>query len=235
MLPATVNARPPEAAATIAGAYAAHQARTNRGNTAYTQAAKTFLDRFPHVQDWAERPLNERLSASQSLRPFLTFLILTRRLQPGYDYLLGRKFSNIWREIGGTALEDDLTRYVAAAREQGYSERVSSAMASQIVLRLLVGSGRPLNDLTPSDFDDLALAGAARQQRTGVSWRHYQDTTPGAWQVLFHLGILPGPASSSHRLPTTERLVSVPEPLRDALVRYLNRKKSPASRRRSAA
>ena len=224
MLPATVNAPHPETAASIAGAYAAHQARTHRGNTAYAQAAKTFLARFPGIQDWADRPLDERLSVNPSLRPFLTFLILTRRLQPGYDYLLGRKFSSIWREFGGTPLENDLTRFVVAAREQGYSERVTSAMASQIVLRLLVGSGRPLDELTPSDFDDLALAGAARQKRTGVSWRHYRDSMPGAWQVLFHLGIVQDPASSSHRLSTAERLATVPEPLRDALVRYLYRK-----------
>jgi integrase len=224
MLPATVNAPRRETAASIAGAYVAHQARTHRGNTAYAQAAKTFLARFPHVQDWANRPLEECLSASPSLRPFLTFLILTRRLQPSYDYLLGRKFSSIWRDLGGTPLEDDLTRFVAAAREQGYSERVTSAMASQVILRLLVGSGRSLNDLTSLDFDDLAAAGAARQQRTGVSWRHYRDSMPASWQVLFHLGILPGPFSSNHRLSTAERLVSVPEPLRDALVRYLHRK-----------
>jgi integrase len=224
MLPAPVNAPHAESTASIAGAYAAHLARTHRGNTAYTQAAKTFLARFPGIQDWADRPLAERLSVNQSLRPFLTFLILTRRLQPGYDYLLGRKFSSIWRDLGGTPLEEDLTRFIAAAREQGYSERVTSAMASQIVLRLLVGSGRPLNELTPRDFDDLAFAGVAREQRTGASWRHYRDTMPATRQVLFHLGILHDSVSSTHRLPTTERLVTVPEPLRDALVRYLNRK-----------
>ncbi|GAA1228336.1 tyrosine-type recombinase/integrase [Rhodoglobus aureus] len=224
MLPAPVNAPHAESTASIAGACAAHLARTHRGNTAYTQAAKTFLARFPGIQDWADRPLDERLSVNQSLRPFLTFPILTRRLQPGYDYLLARKFSSIWRDLGGTPLEDDLTRFVAAAREQGYSERVTSAMASQIVLRLLVGSGRPLNELTPRDFDDLALAGVAREQRTGARWRHYRDTMPATRQVLFHLGIVHDSASSTHRLPTTERLVTVPEPLRDALVRYLNRK-----------
>ena len=186
MLLATVNAPRPETTASIAGAYAAHQARTHRGNTAYAQAVKTFLARFPDVQDWADRPLEERLGVNPALRPFLTFLILTWRLQPGYDYLLGRKFSSIWRD--------------------------------------LVGSGRTLNDLTPADFDDLTAACVARQECTGMGWQHYRDSMPGAWQVLFHLSILRDPASASHRLSTAERLASVPEPLRDALVRYLYRK-----------
>ena len=68
MLLATVNAPPPETAASITGAYTAHQARTHRGNSAYAQAAKTFLARFPDVQDWTDRPLEERLGVNSSLR-----------------------------------------------------------------------------------------------------------------------------------------------------------------------
>ncbi|WP_241977219.1 hypothetical protein [Cryobacterium sp. Sr8] len=68
-----------------------HQPR----QTAYTQAAKTFLDRFPHVQDWAERPLNERRSASQSLRPFLT---LTQKVDS-----TGRRNTSIMEVSDGSA------------------------------------------------------------------------------------------------------------------------------------
>lgn len=224
MLPAIVNAPLNETPSEMAAAYAVHLALTGRGNTAYTQAAKTFLARWPNVQDWADRPLELRLAVNPSLRPLLTFLMLSRRLKPGYDYLLSRKFSSLWRELEGSEIEDDLKRFLAAARVQGFSERVVSSVASQIIYRLLIGTGRSLEEITSGDFDDLSAACIARQDRTGQGWRHYQDAMPAARQILFHLGILAEPSSSSNWLPTAERLTRVPEPLRGMLARYLDRK-----------
>jgi integrase len=234
MLPATVNAAPTEASSAqarsvespsqIRDAYRAYLARSGRGNSAYTQAAKTFLSRWPHVQDWADIPLPARISANQSLRPFLTFLMLTRRLRPGYDYLVSRKFSSIWRDYTGTDIEDDLTRFMTAARVQGFSERVVSAVTSQVIYRLLVQTGHSLDALTSADFDNLTAACIDRHDRTGQGWRHYQDSMPAGRQILFHLGILAEPSSSAHWLPTSERLARVPEPLRGTLTRYLDRK-----------
>lgn len=224
MLPELVNAPLNETPAEIAAAYTAHLALTGRGNTAYTQAAKTFLGRWPHVQDWADKPLELRLAVNPSLRPFLTFLMVSRRLQPGYDYLLSRKFSSLWRDVGGSALESDLQRFMMAARVQGFSARVVSAVASQVICRLLIGTGRTLDELTGEDFDELTAACIAREDRTGQGWRHYQDSMPAARQILFHLGILAEPASSSNWLPTAERLTRVPEPMRGTLTRYLDRK-----------
>ena len=205
-------------------AYAGHLALTGRGNTAYTQAAKTFLTRWPNVQDWAESPLELRLAVNPSLRPLLTFLIVSRRLNPGYDYLLSRKFSSLWRELEGSDIEGDLTRFLAAARVQGFSEWVISSVASQIIYRLLIETGRSLEEITSGDFDDLSAACIARYDRTGQGWRHYQVAMPAARQILFHLGILAEPSSSPNRLPTAERLTRVPEPLRGMLTRYLDRK-----------
>ncbi len=205
-------------------AYAAHLALTGRGNTAYTQAAKTFLARWPNVQDWAERPLELRLAVNPSLHPLLTFLMVSRRLKPGYDYLLSRKFSSLWRELEGSEIEGDLTRFLAAARVQGFSERVVSSVASQIIYRLLIETGRSLEEITSGDFDDLRAACIARQDRTGQGWRHYHNAMPAAHQILFHLGILAEPSSSPNWLPTAERLTRVPEPLRGVLARYLDRK-----------
>lgn len=235
MRPETVNSSSPpddwaasearqESSAVIAAAYASHLTFTNRGNTAYTSAAKTFLIRFPDIQSWAAQPLDVQFAAGSSLRPFLTFLMVSRRLRPDYDYLLGRKFSSIFREIRGTVLESDLDRFTTAAREQGFSSRVTAQMASQIVLRLLLGSQRPLNELTTGDLDELTAACDARDVRTGASTRHYRGQMSAAWQVLFHLGIAHSPTVTSHRLSMEERLASVADPFRDAIARYLLRK-----------
>src|SRR3954469_3014585 len=82
--------------ADLHAAYLNHLARTGRGNSAYWQAARTFFRRWPAPRRWAEQPLAARLSAGSATRPIITFLMLQRVLQPGYDYLLERKLSSVW-------------------------------------------------------------------------------------------------------------------------------------------
>ncbi len=214
-----------ESPASVLAAYSAHQSLTGRGNTAYDTAARTFLRRWPQVQDWADVPLDRQLAANQSTRPFVTFLMVSRRLRPGYDYLLARKLSSFWRDLQGSALQADLDRFVAAARELGFSERVGSAIASQVIARLLIQTGRSLDQLSGADFDDLAAAGKQRERRTGRTWRHYLGTCHSARQVLFHLGILDSPNPPlALPLSLAQRMVDVHDPLREAFVGYLQRK-----------
>jgi site-specific recombinase XerD len=230
---ATVNAPGPdrdaerdvESPASVLAAYAAHQSLTGRGNTAYDTAARAFLRRWPDVQGWAEEPLDRQLAANGATRPFITFLMVSRRLRPGYDYLLARKLSSFWRDLTGSALHADLDRFVNAAAELGFTQRVGSAIASQVIARLLIHTGRDLDQLTPTDFEDLAAAGKQREQRTGRPWRHYRVTCHSARQVLFHLAILDSPnPPATVPLSLTQRMADVPEPLRAAFVSYLERK-----------
>jgi hypothetical protein len=80
-------------------AYLDYLRRTGRGNTAYSSAARTFFNRWPNPRQWAAEPLQVRLSAGAATLPIITFLMLHQGLRPGYDYLLERKLSSIWREI----------------------------------------------------------------------------------------------------------------------------------------
>jgi hypothetical protein len=129
-----------ETPASVLAAYIAHQSLTGRGNTSSESAARSFLRRWPHVQDWAAVPLDRQLAANSATRPFITFLMVSRRLRPGYDYLLARKLSSFWRDLEGSALQPDLDRFVCAAGELGFSERQGSAVASQVIARLLIRS-----------------------------------------------------------------------------------------------
>lgn len=225
MLPVTVNAPAAEPPARVLAAYAAHLAVTGRGNIVYDRAARAFLRRWPHVHAWADLPVNRQIAANSATRPFITFLMVSRRLRPGYDYLLARKLSSFWRDLSGSALQPDLDRFVAAALELGFSERQASAVASQVIARLLIQTGRGLGELTEADFTDLASAGKARQDRTGRTWKHYRGACHTARQVLFHLGALESPAPPAQiPLPLEDRMIDVPEPLREAFVDYLRRK-----------
>src|ERR1700751_4970404 len=93
-------------------AYLDYLTRTGRGNTSYWQAARVFFRRWPDARDWAAEPLETRLSAGSATRPIITFLMLHRVLQPGYDYLLERKLSSIWRELKDCPLGPDLDRFM---------------------------------------------------------------------------------------------------------------------------
>lgn len=225
MLPAHDYAPAPETPADIYAAYLVHLQRRDRGNTAYAQAARSFLRRWPQVQAWADIPLHMQLAANCSTRPFITFLMVSRRLQPGYDYLVSRKLCSLWHELTDSCLQPDLDRFMTAALELGFSERVSSAIGSQIIARLLIQTGRPLSDLRDSDLQELLHACDVRQARTGRGAKHYRSTTHSAHQILFHLGILDTqtpPAVTA--LSLEERMAEVPVALRPAFVAYLNRK-----------
>ena len=65
-----------------------------------------------------------------------------------------------------------------AAGELGFSERMASGVASQVIARLLIETGRGLDELTEADLTDLALACQQRQERTGRGWRHYRGAAP---------------------------------------------------------
>lgn len=226
MLLATVNAltisdtfETPEQ---VVDAYQAHQSHTGRGNTAFTQAARVFMRSWPHPQDWADEDLDVQLSANSATRPFITFLLVTGRLNPGWDYMVNRKFSSLWRDVPGTDIGADLTQFIEAAKGCGYSERVASAMASQVMARVLFATGKPLARITHDDFDALFAAGIRRQQNTGRTWKHYRTAATGTKTVLFHMGFLPAlPQPSQQPWPFTRRLEAVPEPMHSMLVRYL--------------
>lgn len=214
-----------EPPAVLLAAYRTHQGRTGRGNSAYATAARSFLRRWPDVRQWEEEHLDVQLGANAVTRPFITFLLVTGRLHPGWDYLVHRKFSSIWRDLPGTVIGEDLEEFITAARTAGYSQRVSSAMASQVMARLLFATGRPLHQITDADFDALAAAGVARQADTGRTWKHYRATAKATRTVLFHMGVLPAlPAPTQQRWPFSRRVEGVPEPMGSILVRYLQAK-----------
>ena len=172
MPPAPANATPcPEHIlqypAQVLAAYRAHQGMTGRGNSSFTYHAKVFLRRWPQVRAWQAEPLGVQLSANSGTRPFITFLLVTGRLHPGWEYLVHRKFSAIWRDLPGTLIGADVQEFITAARRAGYTERVASAMASQVTARVLFATGKRLTELTHDDFDALAAAGLAREHATG--------------------------------------------------------------------
>jgi integrase len=220
--PASASSRAPE----LVSAYAAYLRATGRANRVYPSAAQRFFAAWPDPALWATEPLAVRLAADRNVRPLLTFLMLHGHLRPGYDYLVCRKLPSLWRELPESPLAGDLERFLAAAAELGFSQRVRSGIGSQVVARLLIQSGRPLQALAASDLEALAAALREREARTGRGWRHYRGALHAARAVLYHLGVLDEPPAhplERLRQRLERRLAAVPPALRPSFVAYLER------------
>jgi integrase len=216
-------------------AYLSHLAATGRGNLSYERAARRFLRAWPDPQDWAATPLPQRLAADSATRPVITFLMLHGRLRPGYDYLLSRKLSPIWREIRTSPLRAGIDRFLEGAEQLGFTARTRLATGSQVPARLLIQTGRPITALTLEDLEEFGAACRRREQATGVSHRHYLSSISTAHMVLFHLGVLDSPPRSGGPVPYQERLAEVAAPLRAELVGYLERKRATCDRKTVSA
>lgn len=219
----------------LLAAYLSHLAETGRGNVPYERAARRFFDTWPDPEAWVKLPLAERLTADSATRPVITFLMLHRGLRPGYDYLLSRKLSPIWRELQTSPLRAEIDQFLDEAEQLGFTARTRLATGSQVPARLLIQTGKPMNALTIDDLDEFAAACHARQVGTGKSHRHYLSAISTTRMVLFHLGVLETPPHSGGPVPFEERLAEVAAPLRGELIGYLERKRATCERKTVSA
>ena len=167
------------------------------GNTAFFSGAGSFLVRWPDPPAWAGEPLGVRLGANSSTRPFLTFLMLTGYLHPGYDYLLARKMTSLLREASASPLADQLAHFLAGAAELGYSQRVRTGMASQVLMRLLIQTGRGLGELTEADIAEFEAAIGEHERAQGRPYKHYRTALFASRTVIYHLGGAVTPAAKA--------------------------------------
>ena len=153
------------------------------------------------------------------------FLMIHRSLRPGWDWLVERKLSSFWREIVGSPLEADMARFMDAAVTIGFTRIQAMRVASQSIGRVLLQTGRRLDDVTVADLDALADACRQRQAATGQGWGHYRAAINAAHRVLFHLDVTdtPPPASQTPK-SFDDRVADTSALLRPAFVAYLERK-----------
>ena len=172
----------------LLGGYQAALAARGAGNKSFLCAARSFLARWPDPQAWAAEPLAVRLSASNSAKPFLNYLMLSGQLRPGYDYLLERRLPAALREAADGPPGQDRARFLAAAAELGYQPRVAAGLCSQISMRLLIQAGRTLTELADADIAAFDAAITAREAARGRPLKHYRDALYTTRTVLYHMG-----------------------------------------------
>jgi site-specific recombinase XerD len=225
-MPPVKTTVPPQAAG-IYDAYLACLAARGVGNKTFDSGARCFLARYPDPQAWAGLPLAARLAGTRpQLQPLLNFLMLHRHLRPGYDYLLERKLTVILREAAASPLGADLARFLAGAEALGYSLRPRTGMASEVAIRMLIQTGRPLGELTDADFDEFGQAITEREARLGRALKHYHHAAYASRAVVYHLGAPAEPApkrSTLGRWSWERHLDGVSPQVRRPMTAYLER------------
>ena len=204
--------------------YLAALAARGAGNRAFLGAARAFLARWPDPQRWAEQPLPVRLSAGSSVRPLLNYLMLAGYLRPGYDYLLERKLPAILREAKTSPLAADLTRFLSATTELGYTAKVAAGLASQVAVRMMIQTGRSLRELNDADFAEFDAAITARERAHRRTLKHYHVALNATRTVLHHLDgqVAAAVHNTAHlRWPWRRHFAGVPTEVADSLVAYL--------------
>jgi site-specific recombinase XerD len=220
------TAVPPQAAP-LYDAYRRWLAARRAVSQPLDSGARCFLARFPDPQGWAGLPLAALLAGTRPhLRPLLNFLMLHGHLRPGYDYLLERKLGAILREAPASPLGPDLKRFLAGAEALGYSAGLRTGMASEVAVRVLIQTGRPLRELTDADFTEFAGAVTRREARLGRALTHYHQALYASRAVIYHLGAPAGPAprrSAPGRWSWDRHLAGASPQVRQPIAAYLER------------
>lgn len=215
-------ARVPGAAGLVA-AYDRWLEAGGRGSRCYHDGAWAFLGRWPDPAAFTAEPLAVQLALGSAQRPFVTFLMLTGRLRPGYNYLAHRKIGGLIADGRRSVFAAGLARFTTAATDLDYGGHIVKRSAERVVLRLLIQTGRPLSGLTAADLEELAAAfrRCAEAKTNRRSWANDRSLVYAAHRVLFHLGILHAPPEdprSRHGL--AGRCSGVGEPLRALFLGY---------------
>lgn len=130
-------------------------------------------------------------------------LVLTRRLRPGYGYLAHRKIGGLLVQARRGVFAGDIARFATAATDLDYGGHIVKRTAERVVLRLLIQTGRPLDEVVVAEVDELAAAFRRRAEVKGnrSNWVNDRSLVYAAHRVLFHLGVLDTPPEDPRRRP----------------------------------
>ncbi len=152
--------------------------------------------------------------------------MLHQGLRPGYDYLLERKLSSIWREVKDSPLSVDLDRFMAAAADLGFTDRVRFATGSQSRSGCSSKPASAWNSSPLLIWPNSPPPARTGSRRTAKRHHHYLSAASNAQRVLFHLGVLDELPRGGGPAPFAERLAQVQPPIRATMISYLDRKRA---------
>ncbi|MEV8057194.1 site-specific integrase [Streptomyces antimycoticus] len=152
-------------------------------------------------------------------------LLLTRVVLPSHDFLASYNSLTLFRDVWRTIQPEVFDRVIRQAREDGMAERRMNE-GLNVLSKLVLRTGRDLEQLTAEDFEDFRHWGL---RRNGLL---PHGMYPG-WDLLRGVGILPKDVTykafqHQGQRPTGElvdRYRLRCKPVRDVLVRYLDERR----------
>ncbi|KAF0957016.1 tyrosine-type recombinase/integrase [Rhodococcus sp. T7] len=166
---------------------------TDSSATTRRRQARAFFARFGDPADWQRASLVDQLAAEPECGRFVAWLIVTGRVRPSPDYLLGCR-GNL-ASIGDRVHAALSIEFADMSKELGYSVVLARRQWSALLL-IAALTATAANRVGDAQIDDAVQQLRSAADRAGNrSLRNLTANVFGMQAVLFHLGLI-------DRLPT---------------------------------
>jgi integrase len=157
-------------------------------------AARRFLDRHGDINAWMARPTPVRLVDLHRLKawPWLTWLMVDRRLRPDLELLLAKPPGvdvGLWWTLANDA---DVAAATEAAKGLGWSANWTRQLLRHTAPVLCLWLDKTLVTLTDDDFD-AAITEAADLNVAATTADRFAKRTAGLRQICFQQGLVNEP------------------------------------------
>jgi len=220
------RAAPPVDHQALLGEYAAYlTAAGYRDHKGRLWGARTFLRRYPDLQDWRAAPLAEQLALPRNAKYFAHFLFLHHHLRPTMDYLLAAR-PHLALAGQRARYAEVATRFRTLGRQLGYADGVLSPTI-HFLFGVMAYTGKSAAALTAADLRAFEYALHACEPPPGraIARRTLTAQLFRVRQLLFHAGILPEAAVRAQPRPARAReelWAGIPAPISAVVWRYLD-------------
>ena len=161
------------------------------------RGARALLARLDGL-DWHSSSVAAALDGlAQRENSFVSYLLLHGHVRPGYAYLFSHH-PQLVRLAPHSPYAEDVAAVTAIAPQLGFTPFALQSMLTEVLMRVLVQTGKRLRDLTPADFKEFRRASEIWEEETGRKGKHWRHYIFAAETVLYHLGIFEQPALNGH-------------------------------------
>ena len=187
------------------------------------RGARALLDRLDGL-DWQSPTVATALEdLLQSENSFVSYLLLHGHLRPGYAYLFSHH-PQLVRLAPHSPYAEDVAAVTAIAPQLGFTPFLIHSLLTEVLMRVLVQTGKRLRELTPEDFREFRRATEVWERETGRDGGYWRLHVFAAETVLYHLGVFEQPTPHGHAREHSWAgyLKGVPQPgLKATMLRYV--------------
>lgn len=193
--------------------------------SARLRSARAFLERWPDVDQWMQRPTPTRLRDLHRFKgwPLLSWCLVSGRLHGDLELLLAKPAGCGLPALWCDAHPDDVTRVADAGRLLGWSENWIRQISVLTLPVLCLWSGKQLNELDDRDFDAVLAEVEQVVHVTDSARLHARTRLFALSKACFQLRVTSTPRRKAGAVRATpaEQAAKIVQPeIRREVVRY---------------